>query len=93
MERIFIDIDRQDNSAQDAQKVASVAVKLIQKDKGLSDLIIYKIFILRTGSSFHILLMLKKNIDHNIYDRYFSYGPKKSESFITKRADEISKQT
>ena len=93
MDRIFIDIDRQDNDAQDAQKTASALVKTIQKDKGFAKLMKYKIFIMRTGSSFHVLLMLQKTIDHAMYDRYLSYGPKKTESFITKRAGEVSKQT
>jgi lipopolysaccharide biosynthesis regulator YciM len=93
MDRIFIDIDRQDNGAQDAQRTAATLVKTIQKDKAFSKLMKYKIFIIRTGSSFHVLLMLKKTMDHAMYDRYFSRGPKRTESFITKRADEVSKQT
>jgi len=93
IDRIFIDIDRQDKTPQDAQKVAAELVKIIQKDKWLSALITYKLLTLRTGSSFHIYILLTKNISHAIYDKYFSYGDKKPDSFITKRADAISEST
>ncbi|MBU1758784.1 hypothetical protein KKG31_06725 [Patescibacteria group bacterium] len=46
-----------------------------------------------TGSSFHVYLLLKKPINHTFYDRYLSYGEKKEESFINKRATHISKKT
>ena len=93
MDRIFIDIDRQDNNAADAQKTARELVKTLQTDKALPAIIKFKILILWTGSSFHLLLILGKPVDHATYDRYFSYGPHKSESFITARANQVSKQT
>lgn len=93
MDRIFIDIDRQDNSPEDAQKTAESLVKAIQSDKPFSKLMKHKILVMRTGNSFHIILMLAKSIHHKIYDTYLSYGPKKENSFITKRATQVSKDT
>lgn len=91
IERIFIDIDRQNNSAEDARKVALELIKTIKADASFP--LKYKTIILRTGSSFHVYLMLDKPIDHEFYDTYLSYGKKKEKSFINKRASEISKKT
>lgn len=93
IDRIFIDIDRQDKNSEEAQQVAANLVKTIRADKEIQQIIQFKILILRTGSSFHILLNLTKKIDHKAYDDYFSYGPKKTKSFISKRADQVSKET
>jgi hypothetical protein len=93
IDRIFIDIDRQTNSADDARKVANELTKIIISDKQFNDLIDFRLFILRTGASFHIYVLLKKNIDHTFYDKYLSYGKGKEQSFITRRAAEISKAT
>lgn len=93
IDRIFIDIDRQTNSADDARKVASEVMKNIISDKQFKKLIFFKPLILRTGSSFHIYLLLKKPIDHNFYDKYLSYGKGKEDSFPTKRAAKVSEAT
>ena len=93
IDRIFIDIDRQTNSADDARKVASELIRIILSDKQFTKLVQYKTLILRTGASFHIYLLLKKSIDHVFYDSYLSYGKGKEGSFPTKRAAEVSKIT
>ncbi len=93
IDRIFIDIDRQDNSADDARKVANELIKTIISDKQFNELMKYKPLILRTWASFHIYVLLKKTIDHAMYDRYLSYGKGKEESFPTKWAAEVSKIT
>lgn len=100
IDRIFIDIDRQEMTSEQAQKVAYVLIKIIQKDKKLSDLIDlptgqagFRLLTLWTGSSFHIYLMLANPINHKTYDQYFSYGDKKSDSFVSKRAQAISQET
>ena len=92
IDRIFIDIDRQTNSADDARKVASELIKIIQNDKKFKKLINwpYKLLTLWTGSSFHIYICLKKPIDHNFYNKYLSYGKSKENSFPTQRAKKIS---
>jgi hypothetical protein len=48
MDRIFIDIDRQDNSADDARKVALALSKIIISDEAFTKLIDYKLLIIRT---------------------------------------------
>lgn len=95
MDRIFIDIDRQNNAADDARKVANELIKIIAADTQFTKRINYKISILRTGSSFHIYLILKNTINHIFYDKYLSYGKGKGkeESFIVKRANEVSNRT
>ncbi len=93
MDRIFIDIDRQDNSADDARKVALALSKIIISDEAFTKLIDYKLLIIRTWASFHVYLLLKNSIDHAFYDRYLSYGEGKEESFIVKRASEVSDKT
>ncbi len=95
IDRIFIDIDRQTNSADDARKVASELVQIIQKDKTFTSLIPGPLSLLNlwTGSSFHIYVLLKKTINHDFYDRYLSYGKGKEDSFISRRAAEVSKAT
>lgn len=95
IDRIFIDIDRQTNSADDARKVASELVKIIEKDKQFQALVPIPLSLLplRTGSSFHIYILLRKNIDHAFYDKYLSYGKGKENSFPTKRAKQVSEAT
>lgn len=92
IDRIFIDIDRQTNSADDARKVASELIKIIQNDKKFKKLINwpYELLTLWTGSSFHIYICLKKPIDHNFYNKYLSYGKDKKNSFPNQRAKKIS---
>lgn len=93
IDRIFIDIDRQNNSADDARRVTNELIKTIIADKQFSKIVKYRPIILWTGSSFHIYLLLKRNINHAFYDKYLSYGKGKEESFISKRANETSKKT
>lgn len=93
IDRIFIDIDGQNSTADDVRKVTNELIKTIISDKTFKQLIDYKTLILRTWSSFHIYLLLKKTIDHTFYDRYLSYGEGKEKSFITKRASEVSNKT
>lgn len=94
IDRIFIDIDRQNNSADDARKVTKELVSIIQKDKTFQSLVPHSSsLILRTGSSFHIYILLKKPVDHNFYDTYLSYGKGKEDSFPTKWAKQVSEAT
>ncbi|MFA6256375.1 MAG: hypothetical protein WC606_04290 [Candidatus Absconditabacterales bacterium] len=93
IDRIFIDIDRQSNPIDDARKVANELIKIILSDEQFTKLIDYKSLILRTGSSFHIYLLLKDKVNHTFYDRYLSYGKGKEHSFISRRAEKVSKAT
>ena len=93
IDRIFIDIDRQTNSADDARKVACELMKIISSDKLFTKLVSYKTLILRTGASFHIYILLNTPVDHAFYDTYMSYGKGKEDSFPTKRAKQVSEIT
>ena len=89
MDRIFIDIDRQTHSSEDARKVCLELVKIIKIDKEFGKLLKFRIFIMWTGSSFHIYLLLAKKIDNSFYQKYLSYG-KKEQSFIEKWAEQVA---
>lgn len=93
IERIFIDIDRGEHSSDDARIVALSLVESIKKDREFNKKLKYKVVVLWTGSSFHVLLLLKKKISNDFYNRYLSYGRGKDESFIMKWAEEITKKT
>lgn len=92
IDRIFIDIDRQEHSSEDAKKVCSELVSSIRQDKEFAKLIKFKIFIMWTGSSFHVYLFLKRKIDNSFYQKYLSYS-RKEQSFIEKWALEIENRT
>jgi len=93
MDRIFIDIDRQRHSSEDARVVARELVKIIKQDSELKQLLNFKIFVMWTGSSFHIYLLLNKKINLDFYEKYLSYGKNKNESFIIKWAAQVSEKT
>lgn len=93
IERIFFDIDRSGLSAEAAQKVAKKLVELMQKDNELKKIINFKIFVMWTGSSFHIYLMLKKPISKAEYEKYFAYKKGFSlESFTGRWAKAIKEE-
>ncbi len=92
MARVFIDIDRQSHSSEDARKVAESLIKIIKQDKEFGKLLKFRTFVMWTGSSFHVYLLLKKKINLNFYQKYLSYG-KKEQSFIEKWAEQIREET
>lgn len=95
IERIFIDIDRGEGiTSEDTQEVTRMLVDEIKKDKELAKLLNYKMFLMWTGSSFHVYLLLKKQITNSDYEKYFSY--KKGaplDSFTGRWASQIQKKT
>lgn len=94
IERIFIDIDRKNNSQEDAQKVCRELVNLINSDDDFKKMFSYKkLIILWTGNSFHVYIILNKAIDEKKYHEYLSYGEGKDKSFIIKWAEIISDKT
>jgi len=94
IERIFIDIDRgKDTTSEQAQEVARILVGLIKADKELQKGFPHKLFVMWTGSSFHVYLLLKKQISNAQYEQFFAY--KKDfplQSFIGRWAAAIQKQ-
>lgn len=77
IERIFIDIDRQAHSSEDSRITALKLIKLIKTDKEFNKLLKFRTFIMWTGSSFHVYLLLKNKVDSNFYKKYLSYGNRK----------------
>ncbi len=92
IERIFIDIDRKNYSPDNARETARFLVQEIKKDKEFNKMLKYRIFIIWTGSSFHVYLLLKKKVDLVFYNKYLSYGKKKEDSFLMKWASDVSKK-
>lgn len=93
IDRVFIDIDRQSHSSEDARKVAASLVSTIKQDKEFKKLVKFKIFIMWTGSSFHICLFLNKKVPLDFYQKHLSYGPSKRSSFIEQWAASVSTET
>lgn len=90
--RIFIDIDRQALDAEAARKVTKQLVEEIKNDKEFNKLVRFRIFVMWTGSSFHVYLLLKKGVGLDFYNKYLSYGSKKT-SFLTRWANSIALKT
>jgi len=92
IERIFFDIDRSDVPAEKAQEVARLLVETIEKDTELKKLIKFKTFVMWTGNSFHVYLILDKKIKNSDYEKHFAYKKDTPlESFTGKWADSIKK--
>ncbi len=94
IDRIFFDIDKSDLPAEKAQEVARLLVELIEKDSEFNKLFKFKTFVMWTGSSFHVYLLLQKTIANSDYEKYISH--KKDlplESFTGRWAAEIKKQS
>lgn len=71
--RIFFDIDRGKQTVEDARQVTLSLINEIRNDQDFSKLIKYDFFLMWTGSSFHVYLMLKKPQPHSFYTKYLSY--------------------
>jgi hypothetical protein len=94
IERIFIDIDRENLSSEQARQVALELIRTIKSDKDFNKLVSYKAIILWTGSSFHIYLLLKKPQEYGFYTDYISYSKNEEQpSFITRWAIIIQQKT
>lgn len=92
--RIFIDIDRGKGiTSEQAQEVARLLIEEIKKDKELAKLIKFKLFIMWTGSSFHVYLFLSRQIANSDYEKYFAYSKQEPlKSFIGRWAFDIQKR-
>lgn len=95
IERIFIDIDKGKNVKPEiAQEVAKNLAEMIKKDGEFNKLVKYRTFIMWTGNSFHIYLLLKKPVNLDFYNKYLAYHKDAPLSSFTGRwAQEISKKT
>jgi hypothetical protein len=91
LDRIYFDIDRKDVSANYPQEVAKKLLQVIREDKTFR--IKYKEFILWTGNSFHVYLLLNKKVTHDFYEKYIHFDKNKPlESFTGRWIEKINKQ-
>jgi hypothetical protein len=89
IDRIFIDIDKgKEVSYGKYLIVVRELFKKIKSDKELKKLIQFKVFIVWTGRSFHLYLLLNKKVPHSFYEKHFSFN---EGSFTTKWAKEVTK--
>jgi len=95
IERVFIDIDKgKEIKSEIAQDVAKNLVEIIKNDKEFNKLLKYRMFIMWTGNSFHIYLLLKKSVNLNFYDKYLAYHKDNQlGSFTGRWAEKIRKKT
>ncbi len=74
IERIYFDIDRKGIPAEIAQRVAASLIEQIEDDVAFKKLLRkFTILPLWTGSSFHVYLLLRKQVSHAFYEQYISY--------------------
>ena len=95
IERIFIDIDKgKEIKPEIAQEVVKELVGIIKKDGDFNKLIKYRIFIMWTGNSFHVYLLLKKPVNLDFYSKYLAYHKDNpAGSFTGRWAAQIKEKT
>ncbi len=93
LERIYFDIDRKGVDAEIAQAVTVALLDAIAEDKQFHDIVgSFKFFVLWTGNSFHVYLLLKKILPSSFYERFISYTKEDPlRSFTGRWAAKISK--
>jgi len=90
---IYFDIDRTNVSAEIAQRVALELLNLIKTDQKFNTLVKYKIMPMWTGKSFHIYLILKKEMPPEFYTKYIQYSKESPlDSFTGVWAKKISEK-
>ena len=74
-DRVFIDIDAGKGISE--SKYATVVrqlLKEIRADKDLKKITGFRIYLLWTGASVHVYLMLNKKLPHSAYNKYFAFS-------------------
>ena len=90
-DRVFIDIDASKGTTEaEYIKVVKQLLKEIKSDKELKKLSSYKIYLLWTGRSMHVYLMLSKKLPHSAYEKYFAFH---KDTLTTKWANNITAKT
>ncbi len=93
LDRVYFDIDAKGVSAELAVGVVKELINTIKKDKDLNKQIkIKKFFILWTGNSFHVYLLLQNKISHSQYMNLFQIKKDKKITFVEKWAQGIDKK-
>ena len=88
IDRIFFDLDRGEGTTlEEAQKATALLVEEMHNDEKLKAALTpgFEFFIMYTGSSFHIYLMLKKEAEGGAYDKHFAYSKNDPLSSLTGR--------
>jgi len=94
IDRIFFDIDRADVPAEKAQEAARLLIENIEKDKEFNKLFKFRIFVMWTGSSFHVYLLLNRQIKNSDYEKYIAFKKDSPlDSFTGRWADAIKNQS
>lgn len=95
LDRIFFDIDRKNINLRTVTKIMISFVHLLEKDKEVKEFIKknisdYKTFVMYTGNSWHIYLILDKQIDETIYFKYVKHHrEEKTQSLTTIIVDKL----
>jgi len=92
IDRLFMDLDRGEGATEEQARAAAVGlIKIIKSDKKLAKLARFRIFIMWTGSSFHIYLLFEKKYQNAFYNTYFKYSKEEPEaSFIGRWARQLN---
>ena len=73
-DRIFIDIDAGKNIQESTYiNVIKQLLKEIKSDKNLKKITSFRTYLLWTGRSVHVYLLLNKKLPHNAYTKYFAF--------------------
>lgn len=90
-DRIFIDIDAGKNIQESKYiKVVKELLKQIKKDKRLKKIASFKIYLLWTGASIHVYLLLDKKLPATYYNKYFAF---EKGTLTSNWAKEVSEKT
>jgi len=90
-DRVFIDIDASKGTSEATYvKVVQQLLKEIQTDKELKKICSFRIYLLWTGASVHVYLLLNKKLPHSAYTKYFAFT---KNTLTTKWAKNISDKT
>ncbi|MBI1973077.1 hypothetical protein HYS50_03660 [Candidatus Woesearchaeota archaeon] len=74
LERIYFDIDRKGVGVDIAQEVTVALLDAIAEDTQFRDIVgSFKFFVLWTGNSFHVYLLLKKPMYASYYEKFIAY--------------------
>jgi len=92
IDRIFIDMDRGENvKPEEVQKAASELIKIIKADTELKKLAKFRLFVMWTGSSFHVYILFSRKFPNSFYNQHFKYSKDAPEaSLIGKWAKKLN---
>ncbi|HLC72507.1 MAG TPA: hypothetical protein VJH37_02910 [Candidatus Nanoarchaeia archaeon] len=95
LERLFFDIDIKNVDTEIAQQVTAELIDLIAHDTQFRDIVgSFKFFVLWTGKSFHVYLLLNKVLPASFYERFISFSKEDPlKSFTGRWVAQIARDT